>query len=66
MTRKPIGISVPHCKVGCVQHDCEKCQRGWVGLSDKMKVILIKNAPNWTTIQLIEEVELLLKERNCG
>lgn len=39
-------------------------QRTWVGLSDKLKVILVKNAPNWTAIQLIEETELLLKEKN--
>lgn len=26
MTRKPIGLSIPYRKIGCVQHDCEKCQ----------------------------------------
>jgi hypothetical protein len=39
-------------------------KREWVGLTDKLKVILIKNAPNWTAIQLIEETELLLKDKN--
>jgi len=51
---------------------CKQCfpvyttppQRTWIGLSDKLKVILVKNAPNWTAIQLIEETELLLKEKN--
>lgn len=39
-------------------------KRKWVGLTDELKVILIKNAPNWTAIQLIEETELLLKGKN--
>jgi hypothetical protein len=39
-------------------------QREWVGLTDGLKVILIKNAPNWTVIQLIEETEQLLKDQN--
>ena len=39
-------------------------KREWVGLTDELKIILIKNAPNWTAIQLIEETELLLKEKN--
>lgn len=27
MNRKPIGLTVPYRKVGCVQHDCEQCQK---------------------------------------
>ena len=44
--------------------DIQDYVKPWVGLSDELKVILIKNAPNWTVIELIEEVELLLKLRN--
>jgi hypothetical protein len=36
----------------------------WNGLTDKHKVVLIRHAPNWTTLQLIEEVETMLKELN--
>jgi len=36
----------------------------WNGLTDKHKVLLIRNAPNWTTLQLIEEVETMLKGLN--
>lgn len=43
---------------------CQQPQREWVGLTDGLKVILIKNAPNWTVIQLIEETEQLLKDQN--
>jgi hypothetical protein len=36
----------------------------WNGLTDKHKVVLIRHAPNWTTLQLIEEVETMLKGLN--
>lgn len=36
----------------------------WNGLTDKAKVLLIRHAPNWTTLQLIEEVEATLKASN--
>lgn len=38
----------------------------WNGLSDKNKVILIRHAPNWTTLELIEAVEAELKFKNNG
>jgi len=37
----------------------------WCGLTDKQKVILIRNAPNWTALQLIEETETTLKVNNA-
>ena len=37
----------------------------WNGLTDKAKVLLIRNSPNWTTLQLIEEVEAILKANNA-
>jgi hypothetical protein len=36
----------------------------WNGLTDKHKVVLIREALNWTTLQLIEEVETMLKGLN--
>lgn len=38
----------------------------WNGLSDTNKVILIRNSPNWTTLELIEAVEAELKFKNIG
>lgn len=37
----------------------------WYELTDKQKVILIRNAPNWTALQLIEETEKTLKVNNA-
>lgn len=36
----------------------------WNGLTDTHKVVLIREAPNWTTLQLIEEVETTLRILN--
>lgn len=36
----------------------------WNGLTDKQKLVLIRNEPNWTALQLIEEVEVMLKGNN--
>lgn len=44
--------------------DIQDYVKPWIGLSDKLKVILVKQAPDWTVIQLIEEVEQLLKDLN--
>lgn len=33
-------------------------------LTDKQKLILIKHAPDWTTLQLIEEIETMIKIEN--
>ena len=35
------------------------------GLTDKQKLVLIKHAPNWTILQLIEEVETTLRINNA-
>ena len=40
-------------------------QLPWCGLTDKQKVILIRNAPNWTALQLIEETEKTLEVNNA-
>ena len=40
-------------------------QLPWCELTDKQKVILIRNAPNWTALQLIEETETTLKVNNA-
>jgi hypothetical protein len=37
----------------------------WCGLTDRQKIILIRNEPNWTALQLIEETETTLKENNA-
>jgi len=37
----------------------------WRGLTDRQKIILIRNEPNWTALQLIEETETTLKENNA-
>lgn len=37
----------------------------WCELTDKQKVILIRNAPNWSVLQLIEETEITLKVNNA-
>ena len=39
-------------------------KKEWVGLTDKTKLFFIKNCVNWTTIDLIEAVEIELKEKN--
>lgn len=39
--------------------------KSWVELGDRAKVILIRNSPNWTALQLIEETEAILKEKNA-
>lgn len=36
----------------------------WNGLTDKQKLILIRHAPDWTVLQLIEQVEDMLKGNN--
>lgn len=36
----------------------------WNGLNDKQKLILIRHAPDWTVLQLIEQVEDMLKGNN--
>jgi hypothetical protein len=41
-------------------------QREWVGLTDKAKLHFIKYAPKWTAIELIEAIEIELKEKNSG
>ena len=38
----------------------------WNGLTDKQKLVLIKYAPDWTTLLLIEEVETTLRINNNG
>jgi uncharacterized protein YdcH (DUF465 family) len=53
-----------HEPVGWIDSKLNPIKREWVGLTDELKVILIKKTPNWTAIQLIEETELLLKEKN--
>lgn len=35
------------------------------GLTDKQKLVLIKHAPDWTTLQLIEETETMLRINNA-
>jgi hypothetical protein len=37
----------------------------WNGLTDSQKVILVRHAPNLTTLQLIEEVETTLRINNA-
>ena len=61
MTRKPIGVTVPYRKIGCVQHDCERCQRGWVGLTDEE---VKKIAYNNIEVKVARAIEAKLKEKN--
>jgi len=35
------------------------------GLTDKQKLILIKHAPDWTTLQLMEEIETMIRINNA-
>ena len=37
----------------------------WNGLTDRQKLVLIKHAPDWTTLQLIEETETMLRINNA-
>ncbi len=37
----------------------------WNELTDKQKLILIRHAPDWTTLQLIEETETMLRINNA-
>ena len=62
--RKPIGITVPYRKVGCVQHDCEKCKQGWVGLTTGEKAIIVKMLEKGNFLVAISAIEEKLKERN--
>ncbi len=63
--REWVEVECPLCGEMAVAHTHPNLKkREWVGLTDGLKVILIKNAPNWTVIQLIEETELLLKDQN--
>lgn len=45
--------------------EANSIQPPWCELTDKQKVILIRNAPNWTSLQLIEETEKTLKVNNA-
>lgn len=36
----------------------------WNALTDKQKLVLIRHAPDWTVLELIEEVEQMLKGNN--
>lgn len=65
--RKPIGITVPYRKVGCVQHDCEKCKQGWVGLTDDELNMLGDKMKTWNSTSLKDiyiAIESKLNERN--
>lgn len=68
MTRKPVGVTGPYRKstTSMSLTSPKVLPHEWVGLSDKQKLILIKHAPNWTVLDLIEEVEQMLKEKNGG
>ena len=37
----------------------------WNGLTDAQKIILVRNAKEWTSLQLIEEVETMLRINNA-
>ena len=37
----------------------------WVELTDRQKLVLIKHAQDWTALQLIEEVETMLRINNA-
>ena len=45
--------------------EANSIQLPWCGLTDRQKVILIRNESNWTALQLIEETEATLKENNA-
>ncbi len=67
MTRKPIGVTSPYRKIGCVQHDCERCQRGWVGLTkNEVEQTLLDHNMGALPhrIECIRAIEALLKEKN--
>lgn len=36
----------------------------WCELTDRQKLVLIRHAPKWTVLELIEEVEQMLKGNN--
>lgn len=36
----------------------------WQGLTDKQKLVLIKHSPDWTVLQLLEEVETMIRLNN--
>lgn len=52
------------CLICDVPHADEIQIDEWCGLKDKHKIELIRNATNWTTLQLIEEVETTLRMLN--
>jgi hypothetical protein len=59
-------------KIGCVNHDCDKCkavQEPWVGLSeDEIKKLrhLIDWTAEWSYGRFAYELERLLREKNGG
>lgn len=63
MTRKPIGVTSPYRKIGCVQHDCERCQRGWVGLTDE-EVNKMWDFYKPAAFDFYVAIEAKLKEKN--
>jgi hypothetical protein len=60
----PVEQPAQEHKIGCVQHDCDKCQKGWQGLTDDE---VHDMAINTNTIrEFYKAIEQALKEKNTS
>jgi len=60
------SVELSNKAIAAIEKELTQQQSTWVGLNDTMKLLFIKNAPNWSVLQLIEEIEQSLKEKNNG